>query len=103
MPLIVDLLALNAAHIDVARIHDEFDQADDRSDTLAAAVGYPRLGDRVQEFADNWDKRRSELTQQLATVRDGLQAIVTGFEETDRQLARVLTEQRDAYPPAEAV
>lgn len=99
MTLIVDLLALQAARIDVARIHREFAQAGDRSDVLADAVGYPRLGERVRAFADNWDKRRGELTEQLGVVRDGLQTIVTGFEETDRELARALTEQRAAYPP----
>ena len=99
MTLIVDLLALDAARIDVARIHSEFAEAGDRSDALAEAVGHPRLGDRVRAFADNWDKRRSELTEQLAVVRDGLHGIVTGFEEVDRELARALTEQRATYPP----
>lgn len=99
MTLIVDLLALDAARIDVARIHSEFDNANARSNHLGDAVGHPGLAERVEAFADNWDKRRGELTEQLATVRDGLAGIVTGFEETDRELARALTEQRSAYPP----
>jgi hypothetical protein len=99
MTLIVDLLALDAARIDVARIHGEFAEAGDRSEALADAVGYPRLGERVQAFADNWDKRRGELTEQLAVVRDGLQGIVAGFEQVDRELARALADQRTTYPP----
>ncbi|MEU1971672.1 hypothetical protein ABZ477_08440 [Microbacterium sp. NPDC019599] len=100
MTLIVDLLALDAARIDVSRIHGEFTEATARSERLADAVGHDRLADRVQAFADNWDHRRSELAEQLAVVRDGLQTIVTGFEQTDQALARVLTDQRTSYPPS---
>ena len=102
MTLIVDLLAMDAARIDVARIHSEFAEAGDRSDALADAVGHPRLADRVQAFVDNWDHRRSELAEQLAVVRDDLHGIVSGFEEADRELARALTEQRATYPPHRA-
>lgn len=99
MPLIVDLMTMDAARIDVARIHDEFVEAAGRSDRLADAVGHPALADRVQEFVDNWDHRRSELASQLEVVRDHLGMIVSGFEKTDGDLARALTEQRASYPP----
>ncbi|WP_243075609.1 hypothetical protein [Microbacterium sp. SS28] len=100
--LIVDLLALDSARIDVSRIHSEFTEAAARSDRLADAVGHPGLADRVHEFAGNWDQRRRELADQLATVRDHLQQIVSAFEETDAELARALTDQRESYPPAVA-
>ena len=99
MPLIVDLMTMDAARIDVARIHDEFVEAAGRSDRLADAVGHPALAERVQEFVDNWDHRRSELASQLEVVRDHLGMIVSGFEKTDGDLARALTEQRASYPP----
>jgi hypothetical protein len=98
MPLIVDLLTMDAARIDVGRIHDEFVEAADRSDQLADAVGHPALAERVQEFVDNWDHRRSELASQLAVVRDHLGMIVSGFEQTDGDLARALSEQRGNHP-----
>ncbi|WP_137845691.1 hypothetical protein [Microbacterium sp. 2FI] len=99
MTLIVDMLALDAARIDVSRIHSEFTEATGRSDRLGDAVGHERLAERVRAFADNWDHRRSELAEQLAVVRDGLDAIVTGFEQVDGDLARALTDQRTTYPP----
>lgn len=99
MPLIVDLMTMDAARIDVARIHDEFVEAAGRSDRLADAVGHPALAERVQEFVDNWDHRRSELASQLEVVRDHLGMIVSGFEKTDGDLARALTDQRASYPP----
>ena len=99
MPLIVDLMTMDAARIDVGRIHDEFVEAAGRSDRLADAVGHPALADRVQEFVDNWDHRRSELASQLEVVRDHLGMIVSGFEKTDGDLARALTDQRASYPP----
>ena len=100
--LIVDTLVMDAARIDVERILSEFTEATDRVERLADAVGHAGLAERVQAFVDNWDHRRSELVENLTTVRDNLDAIVTGFSEADRELARALTEQRDAYPPRSA-
>jgi hypothetical protein len=102
MPLVVDLLTMDAARIDVGRIRREFTEAAARSDRLAEAVGHPLLAERVQEFVDNWDHRRSELAEQLGVVGDHLQMIVSGFEQTDQDLARALTEQRSSYPPRTA-
>jgi len=98
MPLIVDLLTMDAARTDVQRIHGEFTQATGRSDRLADAVGHAALAERVQEFVDNWDHRRGELAAQLKVVGDHLQMIVSGFEQTDQDLARALTDQRSSYP-----
>lgn len=97
--LIVDTLVLDAARIDVERIHSEFTEATARTDRLADAVGHAALAERVQAFADNWDHRRSELAEQLAVVRDNLAVIVDGFSQTDQELAKALTEQADTYPP----
>jgi ABC-type Fe3+-hydroxamate transport system substrate-binding protein len=97
--LIIDTLVLDAARIDVSRIHSEFTEATDRSERLADAVGHAALAERVQEFVNNWDHRRAELAEQLATVRDNLAVIVEGFAATDQDLAAALTEQADTYPP----
>lgn len=100
--LIVDTLTMDAARTDVARIHGEFVEATARSERLADSVGHAGLADKVQNFVDNWDKRRGELADQLATVRDHLDMIVSGFAQTDQELATALTEQRDSYPPRTA-
>ncbi|GAA2002269.1 hypothetical protein [Microbacterium ulmi] len=100
--LIVDCLTMDAARIDIARIHDEFTQAESRSDRLADAVGHAALAERVQAFIDNWDHRRAELGEQLATVRDHLETAVTGFAQTDQELARAVSGQRAEYPPRTA-
>lgn len=100
--LIIDTLVLDAARIDVDRIHSEFTDATARTDRLADAVGHAGLAERVQVFADNWDYRRGELADQLATVRDNLANIIEGFAAVDQELAAALTEQADTYPPAMA-
>lgn len=99
----VDLETLNAARIDVQRIHSEFEQATARTDRLADSVGHAGLADRVQAFADNWDHRRTELADQLAVVRDHLRTVVDGFTQTDQQLAEAITQQESSYPPRTAV
>jgi hypothetical protein len=102
MSLVVDLETMNAARIDIERIHREFTEAGHRSETLAGAVGHAGLSDRVREFAGNWDLRRKELADQLAVVRDGLETIVTGFTETDNDLARAVAVQEKGYAPRAA-
>lgn len=103
MSLIVDLLAMDAARIDIVRVSGEFSQATDRSERLADSVGHPGLAERVQNFASNWDQRRKELGQQLDTVAAHLDTAVKGFTETDESLAKALTAQETDYPPRTAV
>lgn len=100
--LTVDILLLDAAGIDIARIHSEFTGATARADSLSDAVGHAGLAERVEAFASSWDKRRSELAEQLDTVRKHLDTVVEGFRTTDEELAKALTTQESNYPPRTA-
>jgi hypothetical protein len=85
--LIVDTEFLRDTGAQIATVKAEFENAKTNSEDVAAAVGHPGLAERVREFASNWDQRRSELVEQLATVHGNLVTAADGFEATDTELA----------------
>lgn len=94
--LIVDGPLLDGMRSDVQRIRTEFEHANRNSDRAAEDCGHRRLGDRVRDFAHNWDSRRKELVEQLETLDGQLENIREGFVGTDADLATSLS----SPPPA---
>jgi uncharacterized protein YukE len=76
-------------------IRAAFEGADRTADTLADAVGHPRLAGVLRDFAGQWDDRRRELAQQVDRVAELAAAVDQGFADADRELARA-TDKRDA-------
>ena len=100
MTLIVDLLALDAAHIDVGthprrirRSRQPQRRARGRRRLSAPRRAGAGLRRQLGQAAQRADRT---ARPSCATVCRG---IVTGFEEADRALARALTQQRGSYPP----
>jgi len=62
------------------------------SATIAVASGDTRLGARVLEFNQSWNKHRYDIKAELEYLRDSVKNIAAQFEETDRSLATVLTD-----------
>ena len=85
--LSVDTTALRDTVGDINRIRTEFESAEVNSRRVGAAVGHAGLEERVTNFASNWDHRRAELTDQLATLHGNLVTVAEGFETTDAELA----------------
>ncbi|MBB5639487.1 hypothetical protein [Cryobacterium roopkundense] len=95
--LLVDTTLLRDMASDVSLIRTEFDSAKTTSRNLADAVGHAGLADRVTTFASNWDHRRGELVEQLATLGENLLTAADGLENTDTELGACIT---DAAQPA---
>jgi|EndMetStandDraft_3_1072993.scaffolds.fasta_scaffold196479_3 hypothetical protein len=77
---------------DLARVRLEFENANDYSQDAAIACGHMALGERVYDFAHNWDQRRKELVEQITTVENNLDMIDTAFGEVDIELSSALDE-----------
>ncbi|MDJ0375906.1 hypothetical protein [Cryobacterium sp. PH31-L1] len=69
-------------------VGQEFNNANTRSDTIAAAVGHSGLADAVTDFAHGWDDRRSEMVGSIAFLAEGAAGCADTFEEVDNQLAK---------------
>ena len=61
------------------------------SATIAANCGDARLGGRVMEFNQSWNKHRYDIKDQLTWLRDSVKNIAEQFSETDKSLASGLT------------
>lgn len=77
---------------DMAFTASEFEHANTRSDTIAAAVGHEGLANAITEFAHGWDDRRKEMIDSISFVADAARGIADGFDDTDIQLAQALTD-----------
>ena len=89
--LLIDTTLLRDMASDVSLIQTEFDTAKATSQNLVDAVGHSGLADRVTAFASNWDHRRSELVEQLATLGENLLTAADGLENTDKELGECIT------------
>lgn len=86
----VDTAVLIDAGSSLRVVAAEFEHADNNSESAADAVGHNDLADRVREFADNWDIRRGEMMQKIATLAEAASQAGESFEQLDRDLAAAL-------------
>jgi uncharacterized protein YukE len=91
--VVIDGALLDDMVSSLARIRNEFDGANGESHDVAVAVGHMALGERVLAFAEGWDHRRSELSEQLTSLGEQLTSVRDGFESVDNDLAAALTEE----------
>lgn len=75
---------------DLGRVRGAFEDANADSQRVAEDVGHSRLGDKVWNFAHNWDQRRKELVEQIVTVEGQLEQIEVAFGEVDIELSGTL-------------
>lgn len=80
---------LNAGR-DLRVIAREFDVAERRGHTVAAAVGHTELADKLRHFANGWDGRRAEMLEEIARLADACTGIGENFERLDSELAAAM-------------
>ncbi|MBH0053694.1 hypothetical protein I6E74_05850 [Salinibacterium sp. SWN139] len=90
--LVVDTDLLRTTASQVSRVRDTFEGAARDIDDVAAAVGHAGLANKVRGFVNNWDFRRSELVEQLETIRNNMIEVADGFESADCELGNALTD-----------
>ncbi|TPW71640.1 hypothetical protein [Schumannella sp. 10F1B-5-1] len=90
--LIVDYELLRSMSAQLATVRAEFENANAHSDAVAVAVGHGKLGDKVENFAHNWDQRRKDLVEQIEQVEKDLQKIEEKFSDADTEFATALAD-----------
>lgn len=91
--LIVDTEQLRDLASSLGSIHRSLEDADGDTNSLAAMIPHDRLAGAVQDFADGWDRRRRELTEQVGQLRDATATTADAFDSTDDQLADRILER----------
>ncbi|SDO25366.1 hypothetical protein SAMN05216368_11364 [Cryobacterium flavum] len=86
--LCVSTQSLRGLSDELTIVAQEFNNANTRSDTIAAAVGHSGLAEAVTDFAHGWDDRRSEMVDSIAFLAEGAAGCADTFEDVDNQLAK---------------
>jgi uncharacterized protein YukE len=96
----VNLDRLEAVHLQLASIANEFDSAERFTTTVAEATGHAVLGAAVGTFANWWNVRRDHLTEELRFISESTRAIHDTFIELDthltNQVAQINVDEDDA-------
>lgn len=88
----LDFETLSQARARVDGAISTFQSAGRVGDDVADLTGESRLAGKVRDFADNWDAHRTALEQQLAFIRDSIDAIVDVMTDLDVDLADSLSQ-----------
>ena len=95
--IMLDLERLRAADEGLRASIAEFEHASQTTDGLERAIGRPddrtRLRDRAHDFEGEWNDRRAILTENLAKVKEHLEAIIAGWSDWDVEACAGLTGQ----------
>ncbi|SDR98573.1 hypothetical protein [Paraoerskovia marina] len=86
----IDTTALRDLGTNLRTIAEEFTYADERSEELARAICHDDLASAVREFADNWDDRRVEIVEEIASLADASTGVGEEFEALDADFASAL-------------
>jgi predicted LPLAT superfamily acyltransferase len=83
----INLDRLESVHTRLTEIVTEFDGTEQFNRAVADATGHAILAAVVGDFANWWNVRRTELTEDLRFIADSAEAIRDTFVELDGVLA----------------
>ncbi|WP_461022204.1 hypothetical protein [Thalassiella azotivora] len=69
---------------------DEFAGLDDASDAVKDAVGHHGISRAIEAFANNWDRHRGELVDQLRGLEQATRTAIASWQDADESVARQL-------------
>ena len=82
----LNLDRLESVQVSLTGLARELDQAERFNNAIADASGHAVLGAAVGTFANWWNVRRDELTEELRTISESTRAIHQTFRELDRHM-----------------
>ncbi|WP_419996880.1 hypothetical protein [Streptomyces boninensis] len=81
--LIVDYSELESLKKNFATLSREFNNCGSNQDSMGDAYGSYAIRNAMEDFADNWDDHRKELTDQLKKTEEHVKKIIKGFNKVD--------------------
>ena len=70
----------------LGRIHRTLSSANTDSNDLAGMIPHERLAGVVGDFADQWDRRRADLTEQIDVLKQKARVTADAFQDVDGEL-----------------
>ena len=96
--LTYDISELDALASRLTRLGDQMSSDGRLGDVGADEVNSSEVSDALDDFADNWDDKRTEVAQSLAALSEMVAQAVEAFDGADRELAakaREIIEQQE--------
>ena len=92
--LVLKLDELIQLRDDLDAVVREFHDADEFSDSVAAATGHDALEGHVRDFAHKWNEKRKSMTDNVSNVQKVIAAVSDNFTKVDGDLAKALDEKK---------
>jgi hypothetical protein len=77
----------------LATIHRMLQSAEADSNDLVGMIPHDRLASTVHDFADLWDRRRTELIEQIDVLRQKADTTAGAFGDVDGELANAIASE----------
>lgn len=92
----VDGKTITQLQSDLGSLISEFHSASDSSGTIADAVGYDDLADKLRDFASKWKDKRKDMVTAIENLKKIVDAIVEGTDKLDGDLKKALENTKEA-------
>lgn len=87
----VDYAALDHAQLSLSRIAGEFEHMESRREAMADVWGLDSVRNAMKDFADNWDRHRAGLLEDIRKVGSMCAAAAETFRSCEAALADAVT------------
>lgn len=87
----VDYATLDHAQLSLSRIASEFEHMESRRDAHADIWGLDSVRDAMKDFADNWDRHRAGLLEDIHEVGSMCAATAETFRSCETALTDAVT------------
>jgi hypothetical protein len=86
----VDTQTLRRAGSALRVVHQEFSAAGELARPDRRVIAHPRLLERLEEFADNWDDRRKDMIDAIEGLADIAVMAAEAYENVETHLVKAL-------------
>ena len=88
--IVINTTDLRDSANDLKLIDEEFTNCDNNADEFSKVVGHDGLGDKLNDFANRWEKHRNDMKGKIEELQKILNQGADEIEKTDRDLAKNL-------------
>jgi hypothetical protein len=88
--LAVDTAILRETGAALRTCHQEFSHAAESARPDRSIIAHPGLRDRLEDFADNWDDRRTEMINAIEGLSDAASGAADVYENVEEELVKAL-------------
>lgn len=90
----VDTAVLHTAGVSLRFVHRELTDAAKTADPGSEVIAHEGLRDRLQDFAEGWDRRREEMATSIETLGVSAEQAASAYLRIETELVAALAGER---------